>query len=230
MTGPETSRPNCDRLAPYYHFLETVTVGRAFQNARCAFLPEVTTTRRALLCGDGDGRFLARLLQTNSTVTVDFVDLSAKMIELAQQRAARLDPTHLERVRFFHQDVTEFSPPAAAAGYDLVATHFFLDCFAQQEISQIVSRIAAWAAPQAKWLVSDVRQAPNSVSKIWTRAAIRTLYAAFNSTTGLRITELPRYTDALAATGCQPQQEKITAAGLFYSSLWQCPAHRSETT
>jgi ubiquinone/menaquinone biosynthesis C-methylase UbiE len=228
MLAPAATRPNCDRLAPYYRLLESITFGRAFQNARCAFLPEVTTARRALLCGDGDGRFLARLLQTNSTVTVDFVDLSAKMIELARQRVARLGPTYLERLRFFHQDVTEFSPPATAssAGYDLLATHFFLDCFAQQEIVQVVSRIAAWAAPQAKWLVSDVRQAPNSISKIWTRAAIRTLYAAFNSTTGLRLTKLPRYTEALTAAGCAPTQEKITAAGLLYSALWQCPSQR----
>lgn len=229
MSALATTRPDCDRLAPYYHLLETITFGRTFQNARCAFLPEVASARHALLCGDGDGRFLARLLQTNPQVTVDFVDLSAGMIQLAQQRAAALGPTHLERVQFFRQDVTEFVPPSSGA-YDLLATHFFLDCFAQEEISQVVSRLASWAAPQAKWLVSDVRRAPNpTISRIWTRAATRALYAAFNASTGLRITKLPRYTEALAATGCKVRQEKITAGGLLYSSLWQCPTHHSET-
>jgi len=140
MSALATTRPDCDRLAPYYHLLETIAFGPTFQNARCAFLPEVASARYALLCGDGDGRFLARLLQTNPQVTVDFVDLSARMIQLAQQRAAALGPTHLERVQFFRQDVTEFVPTSSGT-YDLVATHFFLDCFAQEEISQIVSRI-----------------------------------------------------------------------------------------
>lgn len=228
MTGPATTRPNCDRLAPYYHFLESATFGRAFQNARCAFLPEVISARRALLCGDGDGRFLARLLQTNSNVTVDFVDLSACMIQLAQRRIARLGPAYRQRVQFLRQDVTEFVPPSSGA-YDLIATHFFLDCFAQEEISQVASRLASWAAPQAKWLVSDVRDSPNPISHIWTSAAIRALYAAFNASTGLRITKLPRYTLALTAAGCQMQQEKITRGGLLYSSLWQCPAQLGET-
>jgi ubiquinone/menaquinone biosynthesis C-methylase UbiE len=229
MSALATTRPNCDRLAPYYHLLETIAFGPTFQNARCAFLPEVASARHALLCGDGDGRFLARLLQTNPQVTVDFVDLSARMIQLAQQRAAALGPTHLERVQFFRQDVTEFVPPSSGT-YDLVATHFFLDCFAQEEISQIVSRIVRWAAPQAKWLVSDVRHAPNcTISRIWTSAAIRALYAVFNRTTGLDLTQLPRYTEALTATGCKLQQEKITVGGLLYSSLWQCPTRHSET-
>jgi SAM-dependent methyltransferase len=222
MSALATARPNCDRLAPYYHLLESVTFGRAFQNARCAFLPGVKSARRALLCGDGDGRFLARLLETNPDVAVDFVDLSAGMIQLAQRRTARRGPAFLKRVRFFRQDVTEFAPPSPGA-YDLLATHFFLDCFAQEEISQIVSRITPWAAPQAKWLVSDVRESPKPIGRIYTRTAVRVLYAAFNAATGLRITKLPRYTEALAAAGCQMQQEQITAGGLLYSSLWQCP-------
>jgi len=220
MTAPTASRPNCDRLAPYYHLLETMSFARAFQNARCAFLPEVTSARRAVLCGDGDGRFLARLLQTNSRVTVDFVDLSARMIQLAQRRVARLGPGYLERVRFWRQDVTQFVP--SAGGYDLLATHFFLDCFAQQEILPVVSRMAGWAAPGALWLVCDVHEAPGSVGRIWTRAMIRVLYAAFNLTTGLRVTELPRYTAALAASGCSIRRQRITLGGLLYSSLWQC--------
>lgn len=219
--NPKPSQLNCDRLAPFYHPLETLTFGRALQNARCAFLPQVTSARRAILCGDGDGRFLARLLQINPIVTIDFVDLSSRMIELAQRRAARLGPSFLARVRFLRQDIAHFEPPPG--GYDLLATHFFLDCFAQREILSAVSRIASWAAPGAHWLVTDFREAPTPLRRLYTRAAIRTLYAAFDFATGLSVTELPRYTEALAASGCIPKNERITLGGLLYSSLWQCP-------
>ena len=52
-------------LAPHYHWLETLTFGRALQAARCACLQagEEVRPQRALLLGDGDGRFLERALR-----------------------------------------------------------------------------------------------------------------------------------------------------------------------
>jgi ubiquinone/menaquinone biosynthesis C-methylase UbiE len=210
---------DCDGVAPYYHLLETLSFGRTLQNARCAFLPAVTAAQRAILVGDGDGRFLARLLQANRTVTVDFVDLSAGMIELAQRRVERMGPTFRDRVHFWHQDVTRFVP--STRNYDLVATHFFLDCFSEQEITQIVSCIASWAAPSAHWLVSDFREAPTRLGRMWTHPNIRSLYAAFCLTTGSRVSVLPNYPAALADSGWVVRGQRITLGGLLYSSIWQ---------
>jgi spermidine synthase len=77
------------------------------------------------LCGDGDGWFLARLLWENSRVEVDFVDLSPRMIALAERRVAKMGPDFRERVRFHSGDVRDFV--ARPDGYDLIVTHF-LDC------------------------------------------------------------------------------------------------------
>jgi ubiquinone/menaquinone biosynthesis C-methylase UbiE len=139
-----TSRMNCDRIAPYYEFLEHLSFGKSLERRRCAFLRETQTSKRAIVCGGGDGRFLARLLRTNSRVLVDFVDLSPGMIELAERRVAAMGPAYRARVRFYVGDVGEFQ--AQPKCYDLIVTNFFLDCFSETELSTIVARLAGWGA------------------------------------------------------------------------------------
>jgi ubiquinone/menaquinone biosynthesis C-methylase UbiE len=219
-----TTPMNCDRLAPYYETLERLAFGSCLEQMRFAFLGEVAGAERVILCGDGDGRFLAALLRANTRVQVDFVDLSGRMIEIAERRVVNMGPSLRERVRFFAGDVREFQPQAK--GYDLIATHFFLDCFSQAEIAEVVARIGSWAAPGAQWIVSEFREAETLLGRVWTRAIIRGLYAAFRVSTGLRVTRLPNYAAALAQQGYSVRIEKTKLAGLLQSSLWELRAKR----
>jgi SAM-dependent methyltransferase len=228
---------NCDAIAPYYHLLERLSFGNALHRTRCTYLNEVKTAHRALLCGDGDGRFLAALLRANPHVEVDFVDLSPRMIQLARRRIAKIDraaervensgsnprAAATARVRFWPADVAEFVPPWPAPNYDVIVTHFFLDCFCDAELAQLVPRIASWAAPNALWLISDFRESETPLGRLYTHAIIRSLYAAFRLTTGLRVTQLPNYKSALASANAQPLQETNSLSGLLHASLWRLP-------
>ena len=53
------------------------------------------------------------------------------------------------------------------------------------------------------------------------RRIIRSLYAAFWVTTGLRTNRLPDYRSALAAAGFELQSEEYACGGLLVSELWQ---------
>jgi ubiquinone/menaquinone biosynthesis C-methylase UbiE len=214
----QNSSINCDALAPYYNVLERLAFGKFLEHTRCAFLNEATTSRRAILCGDGDGRFLARLLQVNSSVNVDFVDLSHKMVQLAERRVACMGPPFRDRVRFHACDVRNFVPQLA--GYDLIVTHFFLDCFSDAELPGVVATLANWADPDASWIVSEFCKTEGPIGRVWTQAVIRCLYAAFRFTTGLRVTRLPNYVGALEREGYSLSCEKKILGGLLRSSLW----------
>jgi hypothetical protein len=214
---------NCDALAPYYQTLEHLSFGRQLERSRFAFLREAATARRALICGGGDGRFLARLLRLNDKVLVDFVDLSHKMTGIAQRRVAAMGPSFPRRVRFSAGDLCHFQPQPA--GYDLIVTNFFLDCFSEEELAPVVSRLAGWAASGAFWMLSDFRQLPTTFGVLWTTALIRVLYAAFRWTTGLRVTRLPNYSMALQRAGFACRWEEAALGGLLHSSLWLAAKH-----
>lgn len=209
---------NCDFIAPYYEFAERISFGRSLEHARFAFLHEAKSAQRALVCGGGDGRFLVRLLSVNPTVQIDFVDLSPKMIALARCRVVKSDEANLTRVRFRAADVRKFVPPAGP--YDLIVTNFFLDCFSDDELTDIIAHLSACATPEAKWLVSDFRKSGGPLGRIWTTVVTGSLYAAFRLTTGLRVSRLPAYLSAVTRAGYALQGEKTLLGGLLHSSLW----------
>jgi ubiquinone/menaquinone biosynthesis C-methylase UbiE len=217
---------NCDAIAPYYEVLEHLSFGRRLEQIRFAFLQETRASRRAIVCGGGDGRFLARLLRANPTVQVDFVDLSAKMIELAERRVSGIGPSARGRVRFHSVDIREFAP--RAEGYDLIVSHFFLDCFSDAELAGVIGSLAHWAAPDVTWIVSDFRETQGPIGRIWTSGVTRGLYIAFRLTTGLRVTRLPKYVPAIAEAGFRLRHEENALGGLLHSSVWGRPLRAGE--
>jgi len=222
----QRSRMNCDAIAPYYEVLEHLSFGRHLEQVRFAFLQETRASRRAIVCGGGDGRFLARLLRANPSVQVDFVDLSAKMIGLAEKRITGMGPAARRRVRFHAGDIREFAP--GPVEYDLIVTHFFLDCFSDPELCDVVGSLADWAAPDVTWIVSDFRETQGPIGRIWTSGVTRGLYAAFRLTTGLRVTRLPQYLPAIAEAGFRLRHEEKALGGLLHSSVWGRSLRRGE--
>src|SRR5690349_9297576 len=137
---------NCDLIAPHYWWIERLGMGRTLERRRRWFLPELGNARRALVLGDGDGRFLRELLRKNSAVRADYVDLSRRMLELARKNAGA------DRVTYRHADALTLDLPRHE--YDLIATHFFFDCFGPRELETLIERVANAARPGAQWIVS----------------------------------------------------------------------------
>ncbi len=208
------SKPNFDRVARIYRWAEYLTLGPLLQQTRLAHLDKLQNSHEALLFGDGDGRFLARLLIRNPALRATAVDTSAAMLRLLSGRCIDTGANRLRAVQAPAQQAP--IPP----GTDLVVTHFFLDCLSQPEVDALAARIAASVQPGALWLVSDFAIPSSPLLRGPARLYIRTLYLAFRLLTGLRVTALPDPQAALAHAGfrCLARHEKLR--GLLYSELW----------
>ncbi len=217
--SPNKAAIDCDLIAPWYEPVEHLCFGSALEQRRNCFLPELGGARHALSCGEGDGRFTAALLQSNPQVEVTAMDASRKMAELAGRRVTRMGSDLRRRLEYHCAGIHTFQPPQPQ--YDLIATHFFLDCFMTEEAAAVVHRIANWAAPRARWIVSEFAQPSAPVAHLWTGAVIRSLYAAFRVTTGLRVTHLPDYRPALRSVGFELRREEPALGGLLVSELWE---------
>jgi ubiquinone/menaquinone biosynthesis C-methylase UbiE len=204
-----------DRLAGPYRWLEYLSFGRALERCRFSFLHELGGARRVLLYGDGDGRFLHQLLLRYPALEVDAVDSSVAMLRAAE---ARLPAACRSHVRFHHADARTFTPPAGP--YDLVITHFFLDCFTADELRALIGRIRPHLAPQARWLVSEFAIPQGRFSALAGRVVVSLLYFAFRVLTGLRVTRLPDYPALLAANGFALLHSTTLLRGLLRSELW----------
>ena len=208
--------PNFDPLAKPYRWLEYLTFGPYLQRTRTHFLNELTHRRQALVLGDGDGRFTAQLLQINPQIQIHAVDISPKMLAALQKSAG----PNVNRVTIEAVDLRHWSPNQNTQ-YDLIATHFVLDCLTTEEITHLTQRLAPSIAPGAQWLVSDFAIPPNRFGHLLAAPLIACLYASFRLLTGLRLTHLPNHQSALEKSGWTLQSHYPHLNGLLISQLWQ---------
>ncbi len=222
-SSPATSTPsldasdtNFDVIAYPYRWLEYLALGPTLERCRTHFIPALLDRKNAIVLGDGDGRFLAQLLSANPALHADAVDTSAAMLHLLQTRCEAAAPTASSRLKTHHTDALTFHP---SHSYDLVVTHFFLDCLTQSELEALITRLAPHLQSGAHWLISDF-QIPAGALRPFAKLYVRSLYLAFRLLTGLRTTRLPDHVTALAG-GFTRIAQHSSLAGLLTTELWQ---------
>lgn len=210
-------RPSFDLLASAYQPLERVTFGRLLHACRTAHLDRLRACRRALILGDGDGRFLTDLVRTNPTIQVDSVDVSPGMLAAAHRRV-RTVPGAVERVRFVVADAR--TDPLPGAGYDLVVTNFFLDCFRPADLARVVARAAEVCAPGGVWIDGDFRLPAKGWERFAARLALAGMYAFFRLTTRIPAGRLTDPAPLLTEHGFALEAEPAWLRGFLSARLW----------
>jgi len=206
--------PNFDRIARIYRWSEYLALGPLLERTRFHFLPQIADRHHALVLGDGDGRFLARLLHQSPTLHALAVDTSAAMLHLLRRRC------HLAAERLETQQASALAVDAPPAT-DLIVTHFFLDCLTQAEVDRLTRHLAAQVAPGTLWLLSDFALPPNRLLRPLAALYIRGLYLTFALLTGLSVRRLPDPQSALTAAGFELVARHERLCGLLYTELWQ---------
>jgi SAM-dependent methyltransferase len=214
MTPPA---PNFNFIARPYRWLEYLTLGKALEDCRTFYLPQLLDRRSTLALGDGDGRFLAQLLTQNPNLQADAVDTSSTMLQLLRKRCEATSSNASTRLRTYQTSALTFP---LKESYDLIVTHFFLDCLTQPELDTLVDRIAKHIRPGTLWLISDFR-IPAGPMRLPAKLVVGSLYLAFRLLTGLRTTHLPDHATPLTQAGLTRISHHHRLAGLLTTELWQ---------
>lgn len=208
--------PDFGRLASVYRWMEWLSFGPFLWCCRCTFLSAMRGRRRALVIGDGDGRFTARLLADNRRVRVNAVDASAAMLRALARRAAGAG----ERLRTLCMDARAWQPQPAAS-YDLVVTHFFLDCLSTEEVASLACRVRTATEPDALWVISEFAIPETWFGRWFARPLVWVLYWAFGLLTGLEQRRLPGHPIALREAGFVLAQRRTLLGGMLASEIWR---------
>lgn len=206
-----------DTLAPFYRQLEIAIAGSTLQRCRLSHLSEAVGGDRALLLGEGPGRFLMELLRRDPNVRVTCVEKSAAMIQHALRQVLRggLDPS---RIQFCQTDALTWNPDGQV--YDLIVTHFFLDCFRPEELHKLVAKVGASARAGTRWLIGDFCIPQCGWRRTRARAIHAVMYAFFRVATGPSAKLLTPPDDALSAAGFRLASRRHFNFGLLHSDLW----------
>jgi SAM-dependent methyltransferase len=215
----ETDTPNFDSVARAYRWMEYFSFGPLLERCRFHFLTRCSRARHALVLGDGDGRFTARLLSSNLAVQVDAVDASPAMLAILRERARNCCDNAGRRVQTIQADIRRFTPPST--DYDLVVSHFFLDCLTDIEVNDLIARLCPHMTQDATWLVSEFAVPEAGWRRLPARIAVRGLYYAFSILTGLRVRKIPNYADAFSDNGFHLAEKAGYLGGMLATEAWE---------
>ncbi len=219
MNQVTLSPPNFNFIARPYRWLEYLALGRKLERCRLHFLPQLKNRSRALVLGDGDGRFLSALLTQNLDLQAVAVDTSAAMLQQLEIRCEHLTLRSRHRLQTHQADALSFLEASCGGSYDLIVTHFFLDCLSQPQVDALADMVLPKLAPNALWLISDFC-IPTGPMRLPATVFVRSLYLGFRILTGLRTTRLPDYAAALTRTGFVRVACHRSFLGILVTELW----------
>jgi cyclopropane fatty-acyl-phospholipid synthase-like methyltransferase len=209
-----------DRLASAYVWLERLAFGRDLENARFCHLDQLRGCQRVLVLGEGDGRFLARLVRQFPAMRIECMDASSAMLARAK---GRLNAEDRARVNFRQEDalLAEFGTDK----YDAVVTLFFLDCFSAEEVAGLIGRIQVALHDNARWLWADFALPERGWRRWRAQLWLRGLYFFFRNQTAMTARQLPPSEELLRASGFMLSAEESFQAGLLRSAVWKRGPH-----
>jgi ubiquinone/menaquinone biosynthesis C-methylase UbiE len=205
-----------DRLAGHYRWMEAVLAGELLQRARTRWLSEVQQPRRILLAGEGPGRMLAACVAALPQSHITVVDRSAAM--LAQARHHWSVEVGKISVEFRQADLRERLPEPG--NFDLIITHFFLDCFNPDELATVVANLAAAATLRAEWLVTDFQVPPRGWQRMRARLGLWLAYGFFRRATDISARTITPPDSLLGAAGFNLRRRELLNYGLLHADLW----------
>jgi ubiquinone/menaquinone biosynthesis C-methylase UbiE len=212
------SRPaRFGRLARVYRWMEYFSFGLYLQQCRMLRIADMSACRRALVYGDGDGRFLAELVRSACEMRIAAVEASSEMLRQATKRLPSEARARLVQADALTCEVSAFPE----APFDLIVSHFFLDCFDEQELSTLVARVNAAAGAGAVWVVSDFAIPQPPVARQLGRLVVGGLYLAFGRLTGLRTRRLPDHGLVMRESGWRLEDRRTLLMGLLASERWR---------
>ena len=209
---------NFDRLARHYGWMEFLAAGNLLQRCRTEWLDECAGVEDILILGEGDGRFLAVLRQVNPTANVVVLDSSRSMLERARRRLDRKRISS-SRIQWLQEDARSWVPPKLA--FDCLVTHFFLDCFQQEEIERLIPQLASTIRNGGNWLLAEFRVPASGWGRVRAKSVLAVAYPFFRWTVNLSASRLPHIEPVIRDNGLGLVQRKTFNWGLLHSDVWE---------
>jgi ubiquinone/menaquinone biosynthesis C-methylase UbiE len=206
-----------DVLAPHYRWMEFVLAGEKLQRCRTAFLDRVSDARNILTVGEGNGRFLAECHRRLPNARITMLDSSLAMLTVARKRLAAAG-ADMTRIEFIHSNIFDWTP--SPRSYDLIVTHFFLDCFPPGQIEKVIGLLADSATSSAAWLLADF-QIPEKGFRRYRASAIHAaMYLFFNVVTGISARSVVAPDELLQMHGFTLRERQSRDWGLLHTDFW----------
>ena len=185
-------------LAPFYNCLGLV-LGSTLKRARTEFVAELQPASRILIVGGGNGQILIDVLKHQPSSSIDYLDIAPGMIASAKKSLNKHHPEKVARVHFICANLMNHD---LADQYDLIITQFFLDCFDEKPLDQIMLKLDSQLVAQGQWLFCDF-----TANRLTGRLCAFLLYPFFRLICGVEAQQLALFRKKFQLFHYQTEQE-----------------------
>lgn len=211
-----------DTIAPVYDPLARLVFGRSIVQAQTCFLDTVPPGARVLIIGGGTGWILTELLQKQAIAHIDYVEASARMISLAQQKYRNFKKkhaiSHSATVKFIQG--TEHNVPSETL-YDVIITFFVLDMYHNEALRNITQKLYDKLISGGIWLFADFKTNQKRVQRWWHQALVNLMFLFFRLTCNLQNRKLPDYDQAFSQLPLFREKTKTFFRQLMVSEVYR---------
>lgn len=172
-------------------------------------LHHLKADNHVLILGGGSGDILKELDKLEMRLSISYVELSSKMVELARSK----QPFKNLEVAFINQNAQSIDLPKA----DIVITNYFLDVFTLENLSMIMKKIDLALNDSGIWFCTDFRKT-NSFFK---NALIKLMYLFFKIFSQLEGTKLQDFEGQFEALGYKKIDTKFYFGKMIESCAYQ---------
>jgi tRNA (cmo5U34)-methyltransferase len=202
-----------DRVARIYDILAFLVFGRTLQKAQMAFLNHIPAHSSVLIIGGGSGWLLKELLKSVSVARIVYVEASAKMLSLAQQKIQSF-PT-ITQVDFRLGNETAILPTDV---FDAVITPFFLDLFTQQRLQEVIMpHLSGSLRIGGIWLFTDFV----SSKYFYHQLLLKMMYWFFGKVCQIEAQQLPDYATLFTHYSFQQKASRPFYGGMMEACVWK---------
>src|SRR5882757_6738706 len=152
MQKSKRIRSGFNFFAPFYDFFSFLFFGNSILKSQIYFLPQLGKCKTALVFGGGTGKLLMELIKQDVAENYCYVDISDKMISKSEKRLKKNFPEKINAVNFICGSADAIS---ANEKFELVITPCVLDCFNDEELSEVMSGLNSHLKAEGEWLFVD---------------------------------------------------------------------------
>ena len=205
--------PDFSILASFYDFLGLLMFQGALHKSQIYFLNKLSSPSKVLVLGGGTGKFLIDLLKSNEVQDVTYVDISPGMIKKARGKVKNLG--FEGKVNFICGGLESIPNEK----FDLICTHYILDCFNKDEVFTVIDKLKASLKPSGMWHFTDFYQ--DESSSLFKRVLLKFLYSFFRLSCGLKVDGLADFKSLFKDRGLKLVEEKYFRGTLLRTALYR---------
>ncbi len=185
---------NYDSIAFWYDSLSRIIFLKSQVNAQKEQLSLIKNHQKILIIGGGTGWILEEIAQLHQNLEITFVEISANMIQLANQKTWGKN-----KVVFVNLPIENFTDQLQ---YDVIITAFLFDNFARNRAEMVFETLNHKLKVKGYWLFSDFSN--QHTKSRWQFIFLKTMYFFFKKVANVEATALidmyPYFTDKGYAT------------------------------